>query len=413
MVEKLTAITGIGTISPIGIGKESFSDAIKNGVSGIQEIIEFDTTAFRSKKGAPVRGFDPARYIKEENTRKMDRATSLSVSAAILSVSDSGLDLVQVDRDRIGVVVGTASGGLTAIESYINEIDSSGFQYANPFIFPNTVMNIPAGSIAKELKVRGPNMTLTSKETSGMAALLYSDKLIKNDSADIVICGGVDELSKIAFSSCDLKHDLAITNRGISEDSRPFDIRHNGYVLGEGACFFILEDMSRAINRGAYIYGVLSGITLISIPGQKNIINELLISIKKCLSISQTNNSSIDYISSCANSSSNNDTIEAKSLSMVFGNKAGNIPISSIKSMIGETGGGAGPFALASALLGMKGGFLPPTINLDDIDPVCFLNHVQNRSIEHNAKKCLISCIYYDPLSDFSNSAFAVVEKLS
>lgn len=387
-------ITGIGLITPIGIGKEEFWDNALKGVSGIGEISSFDTSKYSSHKGAEIKGFNSSDFVSQSNERKMDRLSHIAVAGARLALEDAGLLEIRNSKfeirkkDRIGVVIGTAYGSLKSTSQYLKGLVDYGPSRANPFIFPNTVSNAPASYIAIELGLKGPNVTVTHKQSSAEQAIFYGHNLLCRKKADIIIAGGCDEICWVLYQTHDI---IGVLSRG-NEHSSPYDRFRNGMVLGEGAGFLILERMEDAIKRDAYIYAEIAGFGFYGSQTQLLDWGEepdgFCWAIEMSLSNGCLKPEDIGYISAAANSSKSLDALESKAIKKVFGEASP--PTSSIKSMIGEIGASGG-IKVAVAALAIKEGIIPPTINYKDPDPECDIDCVPNEPRRKDIKAAMVN----------------------
>lgn len=383
----LIVITGIGLITPIGIGKKDFWENALKGVSGIDEIRSFDTSRFSSHKGAEIKGFNPADFVSQSNERKMDRISHIAVATARLAMEDAGLKEIS-NREGIGVVLGTAYGSLKSTSDYLEGLIDYGPFRANPFIFPNTVTNAPASYIAIELGLKGPNVTVTHKQSSAEHAIFYGYNLLLRRKADIIIAGGCDEICWILYQAHDR---LKVLSKG-KEGSSPFDKFRNGIVLGEGGGFLVLERIESAVKRDANIYAGLEGFGFYGSPapllGWDREPDSLCKAMKGAIKSGGVEPQDIDYISASANSSKELDALESKAIKEVFGNNPP--PASSIKSMIGEIGASGG-IKVAVTALAIKEGLIPPTINYKNPDPECDIDCVPNKSRRKDIKAALVN----------------------
>jgi 3-oxoacyl-[acyl-carrier-protein] synthase II len=381
------AITGIGLITPIGIGKESFWANALKGVSGIREISSFDTARFSSHKGAEVREFNPSDFISSSNERKMDRLSHIAVAGARLALEDAGLKEFS-RKDRAGVVIGTAYGSLKSTSQYLNGLVDYGPSRANPFIFPNTVSNAPASYIAIELGIKGPNVTVVHKQSSAEQAIFYGYNLLRRKKADIIIAGGCDEICWILYQVHDI---IGVLSQG-NEHSSPYDRFRNGMVLGEGAGFLILERMEDAVKRNARMYAEIAGFgfygTHAPLLGWDEEPTGLCKAMEGAIKNGGLVPEDIDYISASADSSRLLDALESKAVKSIFGNSSP--PASSIKSMIGEIGASGG-IKMAVASLSIKEGIISPTINYRDPDPECDIDCVPNEPRKKNINAVLVN----------------------
>lgn len=385
-------ITGIGLITPTGIGKDAFWESALKGVSGVREITSFDTSRLSSHKGAEIKGFNPSDFVSSANERKMDRLSQITVATAKLALEDAGLKDSEINsesqKERIGVVIGTIYGGLKSTSQYLKGLANYGPSRANPFIFPNTVANAPASYTAIELGLKGPNVTVTNKQSSAEHAIFYGYNLLRRKKADIIIAGGCDEICWILYQAHDI---LGVLSQG-NEHSSPYDRSRNGIVLGEGAGFLILETMEGAIKRDTRIYAEISGFGFYGshtpLIGWDEEPDGFCIAIEGAIEMAGLIPRDIGYISASADSSRVLDAIEAKAIRKVFGQ---NSPaVSSIKSMIGEIGASGG-IRTAVAALAIEEGMIPPTINYNDPDPECDIDCVPNEARKKDVDSALVN----------------------
>lgn len=378
-------ITGIGVISPIGIGKEEFLSSLRNGRSGIEEIKEFDTQFSRSKKGGVVRSFHPKDFIPAAKIRRLDRASQFAIAASKLALADAKFSVTQENSPRIGVVLGSGFCGLSSSEEFHRGQVLKGFLDLNPTLFPNTVPNAASSHVSIELGIRGVNCTLVQSFCTTEAAILFAcDQLLKGK-ADLILTGGVDELSEFLFRGFSDLHLLA-TDQGHGERSCPYDRMRNGLVLGEGAGILVIENELHARSRGVRIYSYVLGYSLVGSSSKGDGSEDLERSIK--MALRGREGTPIDYISGAGNSSKALDALEAKGMKKAFPNQYPRIPVSSIKSMAGEGIAFGGMRVVASAL-SLEYGFIPPTINYLIPDPACDLHYIVNQSLNQKIRTIL------------------------
>src|SRR5512139_406130 len=261
-IEDRLCITGIGVVSPIGIGKEEFLLSLRKGRSGIEEIKEFDTHFSHSKKGGVVRSFHPKDFIPAAKIRRLDRASQFAIAASKLALADAQFSVTQENSSRVGVVLGSGFCGLSSSEEFHRSQVLKGFLDLNPMLFPNTVPNAPSSYVSIELGIHGVNSTLVQSFCSAEAALLFACHQLRKGKADLVLTGGVDELSKFLFRGFSELHFLAV-DQGHGERCCPYDKMRNGLVLGEGAGLLVLEREEQARSRRGRIYGYILGYGLV------------------------------------------------------------------------------------------------------------------------------------------------------
>ena len=362
------AITGMGVISSLGVGKEEFWKGLSEGRDGIKEISEFDTTSFRSKRGALVKEFNPKEFISPIKIRRLDKASQFAIASSKMALEDAGLKIGEdVHPERVGIILGSGFCGLANSEAFHRAQVQRGPEDLNPILFPNTVPNAAASNTSIELGIRGPNSTVVQSFCTAEVAFLFACQQLIGKRADVILTGGVDELSFILYRGW---NELRLTawDEKVGERSAPYDSKRNGFIPGEGAGILILERKEDALNRKARIYGeVLSFATE---AGQSDLSKKVAKTI--ALALKRGERKTVDFIDGAGNSSPRLDFVEAEGIKLAFPDLYCNIPISSIKSMIGE-GIASGGVRLAADLLIMDRGIIPPTINYKFPDPQCGL----------------------------------------
>lgn len=378
-------VTGIGVISPIGIGKEEFLLSLKSGKSGIVEIKEFDTHLSGSKKGGVIRSFHPKDFIPPSKIRRLDRASQFAIAASKLALADARFTVAQENCSRVGVVLGSGFCGLSSSEEFHRGQVLKGFLDLNPMVFPNTVPNAPSSYVSIELGIEGVNSTLVQSFCTAEAAIFFACDQIRKGRADLILTGGVDELSEFLFRGFSELHLLA-TDGGNGERSRPYDKMRNGLILGEGAGLLVIENEEHAKSRAARIYGYLLGYSLVgkSLKGDGS--EDLNRSIK--MALMGREGAPIDYLSGAGNSSRVLDALEAEGIKRTFPAQYLGIPVSSTKSMTGEAIASGGVRMVAN-ILSMENGFVPPTINYLHPDSGCDLHYVVNQRLDREVKTVL------------------------
>ncbi len=378
-------ITGMGVVSPIGIGKEEFLFSLKKGRSGIEEIKEFDTHFSHSRKGGVIRSFHPKDFIPASKIRRLDRASQFAIAASKLALADAKFSVTRENSSRVGVVLGSGFCGLSSSEEFHRGQVLKGFLDLNPMLFPNTVPNAPSSYVSIELGIQGVNSTLVQSFCTAEAAVFFACDQLRKRRADLILTGGVDELSEFLFRGFSELHLLA-TDPGDGERSCPYDKMRNGLVLGEGAGLLVLEREAHARSRGGRIYGYILGYSLVGKSSKGDPSEDLGRSIK--MTLKGKEGSSIDYLSGAGNSSRVLDALEAKGVKKTFQTQSLRIPVSSIKSMTGEAIASGGVRMVAN-VLSMENGFIPPTINYLKPDPACDLHYVINQKLDREIKTFL------------------------
>ncbi len=414
--DKTVVITGIGVLSPIGIGKDSYWDSLFHGKTGFNSIALFDTSNFNVHIAGEIKNFDPVLFLGKKGLRDLDRSTRLLCSAARLAIDDARLQITDENTHSTGVSIGTTFGSLHSISQFDRSGLIDGPRYVNPSHFPNTVINSPASQVSIRFKIKGFNTTISTGFCAALDAVSYAVDFIKLHRADLVFAGGVEELCEETF--------LGFYNLGYLSGADgsepvccPFDARRNGIILSEGAAILILEDEGHALERGAEILARVIGYGNSFSPQRisdkplsdrnfnqagEGLKNAILLALKDASLTPE----SIDYISAGANSTKGIDRMETEVIKEVFGKHAYNIPVSSVKSMVGESYSVSGALSLAAAVGAIKKGFIPPTINYKEKDHECDLDYVPINARRKNIDNVLI--ISSDP---FGNNSSMILGK--
>jgi 3-oxoacyl-[acyl-carrier-protein] synthase II len=382
MNKKRIVITGLGVVAPNGIGKEQFWQALKEGRSGIKPIKRFNTNGFRSKLAGEINNFKPTYFLGYNGLRNLDRTTRLLCSAAKLAIEDAKLSINYKNTDDIGVCTGTTLSSLWNIAEFDKGLIKDGPLFTDAALFPGTVINAASSHVSIRFNIQGFNTTVSTGYSSSIDALKYAVDFIRLGRIKVVLVGGVESLSLANFTGFYSLGFLA----GIKgeELSCPFDKRRNGIILSEGAAVIVIEDEEYAKKRKADIYAEVKGIgscfDAYKIGKYHSEANGLKESIKKAIRNSELDVTDIDYISASANSVPEQDRLETKAIKDVFGRFAYNVPVSSIKSMVGEPFSAGGLLQIAAAIGSIINGFIPPTINYKEKDNNCDLDYVVNKS---------------------------------
>ncbi len=386
-------ITGLGMVTPIGIGKEQFSARLFQGDSGIREIAAFDTSRLVSHLGAEVRDFNPLDFISAKNVRRMDRLSQLSVASARLAVEDARMVIGMENRDRVGIILGTAFGPTDLKICCTRILFEQGPSRINPSLVPNSVLNAPAGHTSLELGFRGVNTTVNHQATSGESAIVYAAMELQRGTADFILAGGADILSDFYFESLVRLRAVSPTDGG-AEGARPFDVHRNGPVAGEGCGIVCLELLAHALERGAVPYCELTGWGMSSAPS--NPIDwpqddkGVVLAIKKALKMACLSPSDVGTIQAAGNGGKNPDAIEAKALVAAFRTNSPGPIVSSVKGALGECFSSGGMRAAVLAL-SIKEGKVPSTPGL--MNPIVPLNFTMGRFKEANIHHGLLNAV--------------------
>jgi 3-oxoacyl-[acyl-carrier-protein] synthase II len=405
MLKRRIVITGLGVIAPNGIGRQQFWDALKAGRSGIKPIRRFETNGFKCRLAGEISSeFNPAEYLGSKGLRNLERTSRLLCSAAKMAIDDAGLAIDYKNTDDIGVCTGTTLSNLWNFAEFDRDSIQDGPLFTNVALFPGTVMNAASSQVSIRFGIQGFNTTISTGYSSSIDALKYAIDFLKLRRIKTVLVGGVESLSLVNYSGFyRLGYCAGIDGE---ELSCPFDKRRNGIILSEGAAVVVIEDEESAIERGATIYAEVNGIgncfDAYKMGKYQPDAKGLKESIREALRTTEIGVSDIDYISASANSVPEQDRLETKALKDVFGRYAYNIPVSSIKSMIGESFSAGGLFQIAASIGSMYKGFIPPTINYHVRDSECDLDYVPNTSRITRINNVLIN--NYGPGG--SNAAF-------
>jgi len=383
MTKRRVVVTGLGLITPVGIGvAESWANII-NGQSGIGKITKFDCSAFPSQVAGEVKNFDPLAYIPPKDARRMDTFIQFGIAAGIEAFKDSGIEVNDSNSERIGVSVGSGIGGINLIESTGEVFDEGGVRKVSPFFIPGTIINMISGNLSIMLNLKGPNVSIVTACTTGTHSIGDAARMIEYGDADVMLAGGseaaITELSVAGFSSAKA---LSSRNDDPKTASRPWDRDRDGFVIGEGAGVMVLEEYEHAKQRGAKIYAELSGygmsadayhITAPNMDGPRR-------SIVNALKNAHVNTDNVQYINAHGTSTTLGDLNETNAIKASFGNYANKLVVNSTKSMTGHLLGGAGGIESVFTVLAIHNQISPPTINIFNQDPECDLDYCANEA---------------------------------
>ena len=377
-------ITGIGAITPIGIGKDAFWQGLAEGRNGIERITRFDASECTSQIAGEVKDFDPALYIDKKESKRMDRYTQFAVAAAKMAFEDSGLDLEKEDRDRIGTYIGAGIGGMETLHTQYKRLFDKGPRHVSPFFIPMMIANMAAGQVAIAFKLHGPTECVVTACATGTNCIGDAYRLIQRGEADIMVAGGTEaSISEAAVAGfCSMKALCTDHNDDPHHASRPFDKDRSGFVMGEGAGIVILESLQHAEARGAHIYAEIAGYGTnadayhITSPAPHGEFQA------KCMQLAIDDAGmkpeDIDYVNAHGTSTHMNDMGESEAIKSVFGAAAKDICVSSIKSMTGHLLGAAGGAECIATALAIENALIPPTINYETQDDGMDLDFVPN-----------------------------------
>ena len=371
---KRVVVTGLGALTPIGNTIEEYWNGLINGVSGAAPVTYYDATKFKTRFACELKNFNVTDFIDRKEARKMDRFTQYALVASDEAILDSGLDLDKINKLRVGVIWGAGIGGLETFQNEVLDFAAGdGTPRFNPFFIPKMIADIAPGNISIKNGFMGPNYTTVSACASSANAMIDALNYIRLGTCDIIVTGGSEAAVTIAgMGGFNAMHALSTRNESPETASRPFDAERDGFVLGEGAGAIVLEEYEHAKARGAKIYcevvggGMSSDAYHMTAPHPDGI--GVIAVMKNCLENSGLQPEEIDHINTHGTSTPLGDVAELKAISEVFGEHAKNININSTKSMTGHLLGAAGAIESIAAILTIKHGIVPPTINHTTVD---------------------------------------------
>lgn len=374
-------VSGIGVVTPIGIGRENFWEGLLAGRNGISRITLFDPSAFRSHMAGEVRDFRAEEWIDGKLARRMDRFTHFALVAADLAMKDAGLDVFSFDGCRAGVIIGSGIGGAQTIESTHAELLAKGPRSVGPFVVSKVLINTAACMVSITHGLKGPLSAPSVACSTGANAIGDAYRILERGDADIMLAGGTEaSVSPMPFASFCATRSMSARNDDVERASRPFDKNRDGFVMGEGAGVVVLERLDHALGRNAPVYAELVGYGNtadafhLTAPEPEG--DGMVRVMKEALRDAGVAAPDIGYINAHGTSTILNDKIESAAVIKVFGDHARRLKISSIKSMIGHLLAAAGGVEFAATVLSISTGRIPPTINYEQPDPDCPLDYV-------------------------------------
>ena len=392
MSKRRVVITGLGIISPVGIGIPAAWQNIVAGRSGITKITRFDASALAAQIAGEVKDFDVTQFLPAKDARRMDRFIHFGLVAGIEAFKDSGLEVTGENAERIGVNIGSGIGGLPMIEDTHNDYLAAGPRKISPFFIPGTIINMISGNLSVMYGLKGPNLAMVSACTTGTHCIGESARMIEYGDADVMIAGGAEAtISPLAVGGFGAARALSTRNDDPATASRPWDKDRDGFVIGEGAGVMVLEEYEHAKARGAKIYAELAGYGMsgdayhITSPAPSG--EGAVKAILNALSDAGLSKSDVNYVNAHGTSTQLNDKYETTAIKTAFGEYAPKLAVSSNKSMTGHLLGAAGAIELVATTLSIVNNIAPPTINQEFPDPECNLDYVPNiaRKMEINA----------------------------
>ncbi len=378
-------VTGVGLVTALGIGTDETWDAIRAGKCGIGPITQFDAKAFSCRIAGEVKGFDPGAFIEKKEIKKMGRFIQFAIAAAEFALRGSGLKVTPEDAERVGVYIGSGIGGFEVIEREHQTLLEHGPRRISPFFIPATIINLASGYVSIRSGAKGPNSATATACTTSAHSIGDSFRLIQHNDADAMICGGTEAcITPMGIGGFAAMRALSTRNDEPLRASRPWDKDRDGFVVGEGAGILVLEELEFARARGANIlaevvgYGMSADAFHVTAPPENG--DGAFRVMRNALRDAGIEPHQVDYINAHGTSTEVGDRAETMAIKRAFGDHAYKVAVSSTKSMTGHLLGGAGGLEAGITVLAIRDQIAPPTINLDEPDPVCDLDFVPHRA---------------------------------
>ena len=393
-MERRVVITGLGVVSPVGSSVSKFWENLTAGKSGIGRITKFDPEGFPVQIAGEVKDFDPLEYFEKKEVRRTDPFIQFAVGAAVQAVKDAGLEESDVDKNRVGVLIGSGIGGLTTIEEQHRILLEKGPRRISPFCVPMEIINMASGLVSIRFGYKGPNISVVTACATGTHAIGEAYRTIQYGDADVMVAGGAEScITPLSVAGFAAAKALSTRNDEPEKASRPFEKNRDGFVMGEGAGIVILEELEHAKRRGAKIlaevvgYGTSGDAYHMTAPAPEG--EGAARAMANALKDAGVKPEEIDYINAHGTSTKFNDLFETMAIKRVFGEHAYKVKISSIKSMIGHLLGAAGGVEVISSVMTLQTGVIPPTINYEEPDPECDLDYTPNRAVKADVRYVL------------------------
>jgi 3-oxoacyl-[acyl-carrier-protein] synthase II len=388
MSRRRVVVTGLGLVSPVGIGVEPSWQALVAGRSGIGPITLFDASTYPTRIAGEVKGFEPGDFMDRKEARRNDRFIQFALAAAEMAVQDAGLDMSKEDPDQVGCIVGAGMGGLGTIEENRTLLTEKGVRRISPFFIPSLIINLAPGQISIRYGMKGPNFSTVSACATGNHSIGDALLYIERGMADVMVAGGCEAtITPLGVGGFCSARAMSERNDAPEKASRPFDTGRDGFVAGEGAGLLILEEYEHARKRGARIYAELAGYGAtadayhVTSPAPEGEGGQR--AMKMALKFAGVNGDQVGYINTHGTSTPQGDVAECQAIGKVFGDHARNgLVVSSTKSMTGHLLGAAGGCEAVITVLALHRGLIPPTINVENQDPECRLDVVPNTARE-------------------------------
>jgi 3-oxoacyl-[acyl-carrier-protein] synthase II len=384
-LSRRVVVTGIGLVSPLGIGAAANWEALMAGRSGVGRITKFDCKGFAAQIAGEVKGFDPLQYVEKKDIKKMDVFVQYAIAASDFAMADAKLQISDEEAPRVGVFIASGIGGFTSIEREHKALLDGGPRKISPFFIPSAIINLAAGQVSIRFGAKGPNSATCTACSASAHAIGDAWEIIRRDDADVMIAGGSEAaITPMGIGGFAAMRALSTRNDEPTRASRPFDKERDGFIMGEGAGVVILEELERAKRRGAPIYAELVGYGMsadafhITAPSEdgEGAVRVMAMAIKKA----GIRPADVNYINAHGTSTPYNDKLETLAIKKCFGDHARVVAISSTKSMTGHLLGAAGGLEAGITALVVHHQAVPPTINLDYPDPECDLDYIPHTS---------------------------------
>jgi len=387
-------ITGVGVVTPIGIGVQEFWRALKDGKSGVSRVTRFDPSRFKSQIAGEIKDFDPSKKLDPKETRRYDLFTLYALYTTIEAVENSGLDLENLDKNRVGVIYASGIGGENTWEDEMTKMLEKGPRRVSPFFIPALIINMAAGKIAMKFGFKGVNYGVVSACSSSGHAVGEAFRKVRSGEMDIMVAGGSEApLGPLALAGFCAARSLSTRNDEPEKASRPFDKNRDGFVMSEGSGTLILENLESARKRGATVYGEIVGYGAsndafhITAPNETG--EPQAMAMERAMQDGDIKKEEVDYINAHGTSTILNDKVETKVIKKVFGDRAYDINISSSKSMTGHLLGATSAVEAIASIFSLREGVITPTINYEVQDEECDLNYTPNEAVEKNINVAL------------------------
>ncbi|NOZ30009.1 MAG: beta-ketoacyl-ACP synthase II [Chloroflexi bacterium] len=385
MKDTRVVVTGLGAVTALGLDVPTTWSGVLAGRSGVDRITSFDPSPYKTQIAAEIKDFDPTRYLDRRTARRLDRFTHFAVAASQEAVQDSGLNLANEDPRAVGVIIGSALGGLGTLLREQEILRTRGPRRVNPFFVPAILIDTAAGQVAIELGVRGPNMAIVSACATGNGAIGEAAEIIRRGDAEVILAGGSEAvIHPITLAGLNVMGALSTRNEDPPRACRPFDAQRDGFVMGEGAAVLVLESLDHALERGAHIYAEILSYAAtadafhLAQPAEDSA--GAVEAMEKALQRAGIQPTEVQYINAHGTSTALNDRSETAAIKQVFGEHAYRLAVSSTKSMTGHLLGAAGALEAVLCVKALQERVLPPTINYEHPDPECDLDYVPNQA---------------------------------